>query len=202
MVPYLEIPPLMIGSLEFQPFGILVATGVVVGCWVAFRRAREYGLEERFVRIALWWVLVTAFLTSHFVEVLVYDPESVFSDPWILLKVSQGISSFGGFFGGLLGLFVYTRLYKQPFARYTDVISLGLMTGWIFGRTGCYITHDHPGIHTDFFLAVAYPDGPRHDLGFYELLFTKNFLRVEETKPLDFILNSEVISILNIFESS
>jgi phosphatidylglycerol:prolipoprotein diacylglycerol transferase len=172
MIPYLEIPSLMIGSVKFQPFGMLVATGVVVGSWFAFRRAREYGLEERFVRLSVWWVLITAFLTSHLVEVLVYYPDRVFSDPWLLLKFSQGISSFGGFFGGLLGLFVFTRIYKQPLARYSDVISLGLMTGWIFGRTGCFITHDHPGIRTDFFLAVAYPDGPRHDLGFYELIFT------------------------------
>jgi phosphatidylglycerol:prolipoprotein diacylglycerol transferase len=44
--------------------------------------------------------------------------------------------------------------------------------GWIFGRTGCFTAHDHPGQHTSFFLAVNYPGGPRHDLGFDELLFT------------------------------
>src|SRR4029077_16188990 len=43
--------------------------------------------------------------------------------------------------------------------------------GWIFGRTGCFTAHDHPGRHTSFFLSVHYPDGPRHDLGLDELLF-------------------------------
>ena len=51
-------------------------------------------------------------------------------------------------------------------------MALGLSVGWIFGRTGCFTAHDHPGRHTSFFLSVRYPDGPRHDLGLDELLFT------------------------------
>ncbi len=42
----------------------------------------------------------------------------------------------------------------------------------MFGRAGCYTAHDHPGFLTDFPLAVDYPGGARHDLGFYELVFT------------------------------
>ena len=30
--------------------------------------------------------------------------------------------------------------------------------------------HDHPGVRTSFPLAVLFPDGPRHDLGFYDAL--------------------------------
>ena len=55
---------------------------------------------------------------------------------------------------------------------YADSVALGLAVGWIFGRTGCFTAHDHPGRHTSFFLSVRYPDGPRHDLGLDELLFT------------------------------
>ena len=52
------------------------------------------------------------------------------------------------------------------------MVGLGLSVGWIFGRLGCTTAHDHPGRHTDFFLAVRYPEGPRHDLGFDEFLLT------------------------------
>ena len=40
-------------------------------------------------------------------------------------------------------------------------------------RIGCFLVHDHPGIRTDFFLAVDFPvrgyGGPRHDLGLYDV---------------------------------
>ena len=48
----------------------------------------------------------------------------------------------------------------------------GFVVAWIFGRLGCSIVHDHPGVRTTFFLGVRYPDGTRHDLGLYEFLFT------------------------------
>jgi phosphatidylglycerol:prolipoprotein diacylglycerol transferase len=35
---------------------------------------------------------------------------------------------------------------------------------------GCTTAHDHPGCPSQFWLAVRFPDGPRHDLGFYEFL--------------------------------
>jgi phosphatidylglycerol:prolipoprotein diacylglycerol transferase len=139
---------------------------------VAVRRAKEYGIEEYHIYLAVLWVLIGGFTISHLTGVLLYFPDRVLQNPWLLLNVFEGISSYGGFFGSLLSLAVFIRLYKQPVAKYTDALSLGLLTGWIFGRTGCSLVHDHPGIHSDFFLAVAYPDGARHDLGFYELLYT------------------------------
>jgi phosphatidylglycerol:prolipoprotein diacylglycerol transferase len=38
-------------------------------------------------------------------------------------------------------------------------------------RLGCFAVHDHPGVRTDFPLAVAFPGGPRHDLGLYDALW-------------------------------
>jgi phosphatidylglycerol:prolipoprotein diacylglycerol transferase len=84
-----------------------------------------------------------------------------------------GLSSFGGFLGALLAFLYYTRKEKIPALPYADSVALGLAVGWIFGRTGCFTAHDHPGLHVKpFFLSVAYPDGPRMDLGLYELLLT------------------------------
>ena len=56
--------------------------------------------------------------------------------------------------------------------EYLDALTTGTAAAWFFGRLGCTIAHDHPGQRTDFFLAVDFPDGPRHDLGFYEWLLT------------------------------
>src|SRR5262249_30628801 len=56
--------------------------------------------------------------------------------------------------------------------KYADAVALGLAVGWIFGRTGCFTAHDHPGVRSSFFLAVRYPGGARLDLGLLELLFT------------------------------
>jgi phosphatidylglycerol---prolipoprotein diacylglyceryl transferase len=55
---------------------------------------------------------------------------------------------------------------------YVDVICSAFPTAWVFGRTGCTIAHDHPGLRSDLWFAVQYPRGGRLDLGLYEMILT------------------------------
>jgi phosphatidylglycerol---prolipoprotein diacylglyceryl transferase len=52
------------------------------------------------------------------------------------------------------------------------VLVQALVIGWVFGRLGCTLVHDHLGTPSEFVLAVRFPNGPRHDLGLYEFLYT------------------------------
>jgi len=67
---------------------------------------------------------------------------------------------------------LWVKLKDGRILPYVDRSLFALVAGWIFGRTGCAVTHDHPGILSDFILAIQFPGGSRHDLGFYELLVT------------------------------
>jgi phosphatidylglycerol:prolipoprotein diacylglycerol transferase len=172
MIPYLNIPPLVLGPISIHPFGVLAVVAILVGSWVTLHHARRLGVDEQVIRSALFWILVGGFIGAHLIAVLAYEPEKVAKDPLLLLKVWKGLSSTGGFLGALVGLLLFARVRRQPIGRIADVVALGLLPGWIFGRMGCYLAHDHPGVRSDFFLAVSYPGGARHDLGFYEMLFT------------------------------
>lgn len=173
MMPYPNIPAPRLGPVELQVFGILVVTGVLLGVWVTLRRARDYGLDDELTRQAIWWLLLSGFFFGHVAVILLEHPRLAFSEPLTLLNpVAGGLSSYAGFFGALLALWLFCGCRRQPLAPYADAVTLGLIPGWFLGRLGCYLTHDHPGAHSDFFLAVAYPDGPRHDLGLYEALLT------------------------------
>jgi phosphatidylglycerol:prolipoprotein diacylglycerol transferase len=172
VIPYWSYDPLIqIGPLEIRAFGVLAAVAIAVGSAVASRRARERGIEKRELRGAVAWLLVGGFLGAHFLAIFAYEPHRLADDPWLVVKVWDGLASFGGFLGAFVGLALYTKKNALPFGVHADSIALGFIPGWVFGRLGCFTAHDHPGTHTDFFLAVRYPDGPRHDLGFYELLW-------------------------------
>jgi phosphatidylglycerol:prolipoprotein diacylglycerol transferase len=180
MIPYLDIPPLVLGPISIHPFGVLAVIAILVGSWVTLHHARRLGIDEQVVRSALWWILVGGFVGAHLVAVLAYEPEKIAADPLLLLKVWKGLSSTGGFVGALVGLLLFARVRREPIGRIADVVALGLLPGWIFGRLGCYLAHDHPGTRSDFFLAVSYPGGARHDLGFYEMLVTAGLFLVFE----------------------
>ncbi len=183
LIPYIEIPtytliedvPLMKTPLKLQPFGPLVATGVILGWRQCLKYAKEKDIDEVLFRDYLFWLLIAAFFISHWVSVLFYFPEQVDEDPWVLLRVWNGLSSVGGFFGAFVGMMTYLKLKKQPVIVYADATIFGLLLGWCFGRMGCSVVHDHPGriVEEGTFLAVGpWPDGTfRYDLGLLELIF-------------------------------
>jgi phosphatidylglycerol:prolipoprotein diacylglycerol transferase len=172
MIPYFEVPAIPIGSyMVLQPFTILVVIGCLAGIATARWHALSRGLNlHRFYGLVVS-TLIAGFVVSHLFYLIFYHPERI-RFGLELLNVGSGMSSFGGFLGGTLGAVVYLRVHRLAAWEYIDALLLGLAVGWFFGRLGCTIIHDHPGTPSNFFLAVEYPGGPRHDLGFYEWLFS------------------------------
>lgn len=184
MIPYFELREIPIGGgYSVAAFGVLVVVGVVVGMRFAQSRARALGVPEGDINVAIAWALVAGFLGSH-VTVLLTEPGASDHGFRSLFVFWHGMSAFGGFFGALVGLMVYFRRRRRSWLVEADILVQALVIGWIFGRLGCTLVHDHVGIRTDFPLAIRFPDGPRHDLGLYEFLYTALVLA-----PAVFVLN-------------
>jgi phosphatidylglycerol:prolipoprotein diacylglycerol transferase len=172
MIPYINGHLFTIFGHPIELFGVLVALGVIVGDRIVVKEGAKRGLDPQDVKFLNVRIVIWGFIVAHLVSVIFYFPERIKENPLILVYFWAGISSFGGFLGAALAFLYYTRKEKIPALLYADSVGLGLSVGWIFGRTGCFTAHDHPGRLTDFFLAVRYPGGARHDLGLDELLFT------------------------------
>ncbi|MBI2897978.1 MAG: prolipoprotein diacylglyceryl transferase [Deltaproteobacteria bacterium] len=175
-MPYFHIPTVHLGPIPIHPFGVLVAIGCLLGANLVEKRALKTGLDMDATRSLITWILVCGFVGAHVFDVLAYTPQKLVERPWLILEIWNGISSFGGFMGALVGFFVFLRRRGLPYLPYADALAMGLAPGWVFGRAGCSIAHDHIGRLTTFFLAVRYPadhepSGVRHNLGFYELLY-------------------------------
>ena len=171
MIPYFQIPPLRIGPVTIQPFGLLAAAGVYLASVLLVRRAREEGLDPTPLTSFATWALVGGLLGGHLVHLFLYHPEELRSGGVLqILKVWDGLSSTGGVLGGLAAGALFFHKRHLQFSRYGDTIALSVAPGWAVARLGCFAVHDHLGVRTSFPLAVAFPDGPRHDLGLYDAL--------------------------------
>ena len=187
MIPYIHVPDLHIGPLPLHPFGILVATGVLVGSSVTTRRARSLGYDLVKLNSFVTWMLVSGFVLSHILDSLFYHWDEVLKRPWSLLMPWEGLSSFGGFVGALVGIVLWkyfviddgrlrVRDRPHPILPFADLVLSVFPLGWAFGRAGCSTVHDHPGARasSDALLAVAYPlhqgEGSITRIGFIELI--------------------------------
>src|SRR5438105_6616621 len=171
LIPYFVVPPLHLGPVAIQPFGVLSAAGVWLASWLLLRTARRSAFDPEPVEKLAGWALLGGLVGAHLVHLLFYHPEELRENgPLQLFKIWDGLSSTGGVLGGLVASIAFLRHRGLRFAPYADSFALALPPGWAIARLGCFSVHDHPGSLTSFFLAVAFPGGARHDLGLYDAL--------------------------------
>jgi phosphatidylglycerol:prolipoprotein diacylglycerol transferase len=174
VLPYIAQPHITLGPISIHAFGVLVALAMIVGMRFVRRRAAADGLEPMVADRLVTWVLIAGFIGAHLVDRFVYYPAETLAEPLRIFKFWEGLSSFGGFLGAIVGAVLFFRREPSlPRWRYLDCVAYGFPFGWIFGRLGCTVAFDHPGKETTFFLAELDEHGVRrHNLGFEEALYT------------------------------
>jgi phosphatidylglycerol:prolipoprotein diacylglycerol transferase len=184
-IPWFRVSPWVLDvpfrdrDLVIEPFFALVVAGLVVGYAVALLFAKKHGRPLDLTMSLALYLVVFSFPISYLLNGLLYDPERFFSvivRPSEIPRASLGWSMYGGIVGTLVGAWVWRWRHKASILRIGDAFAFAGPFGWAMARVGCFVTHDHPGHKTDFFLAVADfqtgvpPYEPRHDLGLYDVL--------------------------------
>mgnify|MGYP002781323745 FL=1 len=131
MLPFVEQPAWRVVPLTIHAFGLAVAAALALGTARARRRHLQLGLDPHVGERLGWWTLAGGALGAHLFSVLLYFPERLRGDPWLLLRLWEDVSSFGGMLGGLAGAALFLARRVGPAARrdalaYLDVIA------WVF----------------------------------------------------------------------
>lgn len=126
-----------IGPLNLQLYGITVALGVIVGCFVATRLAKERSINPNHIFDFAIYALFTGIIAARLVFVLQNLP-AFLADPLSIFALQKGGLSFhGGLLGGLLAGIWFVKKKKLLFWNFTDLIAPGLAIGEAVGRIGC-----------------------------------------------------------------
>lgn len=167
MIPWFYLSIINLGILKLNVWGIFVSLGFAVAITVSYFEFKNKKLETGRIFDLAFWIILCAIAGSRLLYVI--EHLSLFTAaPLDILKLWQGgMSIYGGFIGALTAGAVYLKKNKLDFWSYADAVIFSLPLGLFIGRLGCFLIHDHPGIKTNFFLGVAFPDGARHDLGLY-----------------------------------
>ncbi len=167
MIPWIESHVFHLGPIPIQTWGTFVAAGFLIATWVASKRAKSKGLDDKVIWDLAFWLFLSSMIGARLFHVLFYEP--VYYSTHLLEIIDPtkpGFAIMGGIIGGALAAWIYLRKKKLDFIAYADVMAWGLPLGCGIGRIGCFLIHDHPGTLTSFVGGVKYPDGQiRHDLG-------------------------------------
>jgi phosphatidylglycerol---prolipoprotein diacylglyceryl transferase len=128
-----------IGSLTVYSYGVLVATGVLLGLWYARRRAPSHGLNPDHVwNLGIYMVLVALVVAKIWLVFSAWDyyaanPREIFS----MAVIQSGGTFYGGVVGAMLTIIIYTRVQKIPVLPLLDTFAFAVPLGHSIGRLGC-----------------------------------------------------------------
>ncbi len=171
MLPYGPITEFTLGPLTIQSWGVMVATGFIVGILLILWQAGKEGYKvDKLVDLALW-IFIAAMVGSRIMYVILFW-ENFAGDNWLeIFKVWKGgMVYYGGFIGAILVWIFYVRWQKLSFWKLADWGAPALALGLAIGRVGCHFIRDHPGIPTNVPWGIEVAGQIRHETAMYCIL--------------------------------
>lgn len=129
-----------VGPFTLYSYGLLVATGVLLGLWLAQRQAGRAGLDpERVWNLGIYMVLAALVGAKLWLVVAdwsyyVEHPREIFSFGTLI----SGGTYYGGFLTALVLAALYARRFRMRFLPLADVYAAPLALGHAIGRLGCF----------------------------------------------------------------
>lgn len=144
-----------IGNMAVSSVGVFLAVGFLFGIFLVWRLSRAWDLDEEKV---LDLTLLT-FMGGLFGARLYFAIEHLqyfVQHPLNLMFINKtpGLSFWGGFLGGWLTLYLYTRRKRLDFLQLADIASVGLLGGLVLSDLGCFLGGCNVGVPSNTFVAV------------------------------------------------
>lgn len=147
-----------IGSFAVPTYGILVASGVLLGLWISVRNSARQGIKPENAWDFGIAVVLAGILGSKILYILV-DWKTYAEHPKEIFSLST-LQAGGVFSGGLIGAFIvawwFLRKYNMPALATCDAFAPGLALGHAIGRIGCFSAGCCYGKPTTHFWGVTF----------------------------------------------
>ena len=168
-----------IGFITLRWYGLLFATGFVVGFYIMRDMYVKEGKPVADLDSLLIYRLLGTVAGARLGHILFYDPAWYFSHPAEIIKVWHGgLASHGGAIGILIALYLYSKKHAdQPYLWLLDRIVIPTALAGSFIRLGNFFNSEIIGVPSDVPWTVVFKRAmiegnmlPRHPAQMYESL--------------------------------
>ncbi len=153
-----------LGPLTVHTYGFLVASGVALGLWFVYSRARKQGLEASRIVDAGFYIILISLIGAKLI--LLFGNVSYYLRyPGELLSLARSGGVFqGGLVFGVVFAILYFRRHRLPTWKVADLAGPALALGHGFGRIGCFMAGCCFGRDCESSLGVVFESQYAHDL--------------------------------------
>ena len=152
-----------IGPFFITWHGVFAVLGILAAARLGKWLAEKDGINTAQMWDGVVWMVVIGLIGARLLYF--WENYKLFQGQyWHVLLINEGgISQWGGLFGAMVGLFIWTRRNKISFWGFLDASGPATMIGLAIGRIGDVINGEHKGAPTNVPWAVEYVNP--HTLG-------------------------------------
>ncbi len=172
MIPYFYVPYFQFGLFTLDTHTATAVAGMLVGhfAFLAAGEDRERAAELSFYGMA------GGVLAAHLAFLALAEWRIPFAVAWFPLT---GMLALPGFIAAFW--IAAWRMWTwgaglEEIRRWGEAAATAFPPAWVVVKTGCFLLHDTPGPPSSLPWAVEFPDGFRHDLALYEMVWAAGML--------------------------
>ena len=169
----------LIGGLTVRWYGLLFATGFVLGYLILQKVLKKEGVEQKFLDELFTNMFIFTIVGARLGHVFFYEPHYFLSHPLQILEVWHGgLASHGAAVGILIGLYIFARVHHKQYIYVLDRVAIVVPLAGFFIRMGNLMNSEIFGYPTHLpwgFIFVRAQDpalavGPHQPTQIYEAL--------------------------------
>ena len=74
MIPYFASQSYVLFGIRFQTWGTFIAAGYLAGTFIAWKRAKRLGLDQKIILDLAFWIFVWSFVVRGFLTLFFMNP--------------------------------------------------------------------------------------------------------------------------------
>jgi phosphatidylglycerol---prolipoprotein diacylglyceryl transferase len=161
-----------LGPLTLHWYGLLIASAVLIGLWLAQRLAKQRQVDPELMADLVIWLVLAAIPAARLYYVT-FSWSYYSQHPEKIVQVWEGgIAIHGAILGGILATLIFSRLNRVSFWQLADLVAPSLILGQAIGRWGNFFNSEAFGAPTKlpWKLYIPYdrrPVGARDELYYH-----------------------------------
>lgn len=137
---------LSLGPITIYWYGVIIATGIFIGLYLATKEAERVGMKKDIPMDLLIWAAPVAILFAR-IYYVTFEWERYRGEPlWKLIAVWEGgIAIHGALIGAILTAIVFSRVRNISFWKLADIAAPSIILGQAIGRWGNFMNQEAHG---------------------------------------------------------
>lgn len=158
-------------GIDVMWYGVLMASGMIIGTLIALREAKRVGIKEDDVLDLAIFAIPIGLLSARLYYV-------IFNWDYYSQNISQilnfrggGMAIHGALIGGVITGYVFCKIKNINFAKLADTVIIGMPLAQAIGRWGNFINKEAHGGPTDLPWAILVDGVKVHPTFLYESIW-------------------------------